>query len=245
MQHKASQDEYTGGQAPYGRRVAADGESLEDDVNESQGRALARQLRSQGSARSSRDGERRQKLFRRRRSRRGIPKLGQRILEWNSICRSNGGFRPVLCHHRLPQHLANVSRVLGAPKNLFVADSKNDDCVSSAPSMQGVPIAVASVSIKQGRHGHVCPPYELAAGRTLRERLQSSFLQCVRPIATKASLRQGQEVDAPITGAPVQSLVADEQVLRVEHRDPGVAEGGRNKSVPDFSVYSACRQPDE
>lgn len=27
MQHKASQGEYTGGQAPYGRRVASDGES--------------------------------------------------------------------------------------------------------------------------------------------------------------------------------------------------------------------------
>jgi hypothetical protein len=31
MQHKASQGEYTGGQAPYGRRVAPDGERLEND----------------------------------------------------------------------------------------------------------------------------------------------------------------------------------------------------------------------
>jgi len=48
MQHKASQGEYTGGQAPYGRRVGADGARLEDDADESQARALARQLRSQG-----------------------------------------------------------------------------------------------------------------------------------------------------------------------------------------------------
>lgn len=48
MQHKASQGEYTGGQAPYGRRVAADGARLEEDAQEAQARALARQLREQG-----------------------------------------------------------------------------------------------------------------------------------------------------------------------------------------------------
>jgi site-specific DNA recombinase len=48
MQHKASQGEYTGGQAPYGRRVAADGERLEEDAHEAQARALARELRLQG-----------------------------------------------------------------------------------------------------------------------------------------------------------------------------------------------------
>jgi len=48
MQHKASQGEYTGGQAPYGRRVAADGERLEPDAEEEEARAVARQLRAQG-----------------------------------------------------------------------------------------------------------------------------------------------------------------------------------------------------
>jgi site-specific DNA recombinase len=48
MQHKASQGEYTGGQAPYGRRVGADGARLEDDPSEADARAMARQLRSQG-----------------------------------------------------------------------------------------------------------------------------------------------------------------------------------------------------
>ena len=48
MQHKASQGEYTGGQAPYGRRVAADGERLELDPREDEARAVARLLRSQG-----------------------------------------------------------------------------------------------------------------------------------------------------------------------------------------------------
>ena len=48
MQHKASQGEYTGGQAPYGRRVGADGERLEEDAREAQARALARELRAQG-----------------------------------------------------------------------------------------------------------------------------------------------------------------------------------------------------
>jgi site-specific DNA recombinase len=48
LQHKASQGEYTCGQAPYGRRVAADGERLEPDAQEQEARAVARQLRSQG-----------------------------------------------------------------------------------------------------------------------------------------------------------------------------------------------------
>ena len=48
MQHKASQGEYTGGQAPYGRRVALDGERMELDPNEEEARALARKLRAQG-----------------------------------------------------------------------------------------------------------------------------------------------------------------------------------------------------
>jgi DNA invertase Pin-like site-specific DNA recombinase len=48
MQHKADQGEYTGGQAPYGRRVAAHGGRLEPDAKEQEARALARQLRSQG-----------------------------------------------------------------------------------------------------------------------------------------------------------------------------------------------------
>jgi site-specific DNA recombinase len=48
MQHMASQGEYTGGQAPYGRRVGADGERLEPEAQEQEARDLARQLRSQG-----------------------------------------------------------------------------------------------------------------------------------------------------------------------------------------------------
>ena len=48
MQHKASQGEYTGGQAPYGRRVAGDGERLEPDPTEDEARTVARQLRAQG-----------------------------------------------------------------------------------------------------------------------------------------------------------------------------------------------------
>ncbi len=48
LQHKASQGEYTGGWAPYGRRVAADGARLEPDPDEEEARAVARQLRSQG-----------------------------------------------------------------------------------------------------------------------------------------------------------------------------------------------------
>ena len=47
MQHKASQGEYTGGWAPYGRRVAADGERLEPAPNEEAARAVALQLRAQ------------------------------------------------------------------------------------------------------------------------------------------------------------------------------------------------------
>jgi DNA invertase Pin-like site-specific DNA recombinase len=48
MQHKAKQGEYTGGQAPYGRRVASDGARLEPDDDEVAARAVARQLRAQG-----------------------------------------------------------------------------------------------------------------------------------------------------------------------------------------------------
>jgi len=48
MQHKAKQGEYTGGWAPYGRRVAPDGASLELDAQEEAARAVARQLRAQG-----------------------------------------------------------------------------------------------------------------------------------------------------------------------------------------------------
>ncbi len=49
MRHKASQGEYTGGWAPYGRRVATDGERLEADPNEEDARAVARQVRAEGS----------------------------------------------------------------------------------------------------------------------------------------------------------------------------------------------------
>ena len=48
MQHKASQGEYTGGQAPYGRRVAQDGARLEPDAQEQEARDVARELRAQG-----------------------------------------------------------------------------------------------------------------------------------------------------------------------------------------------------
>jgi site-specific DNA recombinase len=48
MQHKARQGEYTGGQAPFGRRVGADGAKLEPHPQEEQARAVARQLRSRG-----------------------------------------------------------------------------------------------------------------------------------------------------------------------------------------------------
>jgi len=48
MQHKAKQGEYTGGWAPYGRRVAPDGASLELDAQEEAARAVARQLRAKG-----------------------------------------------------------------------------------------------------------------------------------------------------------------------------------------------------
>ena len=47
MRHKARQGEYTGGWAPYGRRVAAEGERLEADPTEEKARAIARQLRAQ------------------------------------------------------------------------------------------------------------------------------------------------------------------------------------------------------
>jgi DNA invertase Pin-like site-specific DNA recombinase len=48
MQHKIRQGEYTGGQAPYGRRVAACGAILEEHPHEAEARAVARQLRAQG-----------------------------------------------------------------------------------------------------------------------------------------------------------------------------------------------------
>jgi len=48
MQHKATQGEYTGGWAPYGRRVAADGSQLEAQPDEEAARAVARQLRARG-----------------------------------------------------------------------------------------------------------------------------------------------------------------------------------------------------
>ncbi len=48
MQHKARQGEYTGGWAPYGRRVAPDGARLEPDPHEEAARTVARQLRAQG-----------------------------------------------------------------------------------------------------------------------------------------------------------------------------------------------------
>jgi DNA invertase Pin-like site-specific DNA recombinase len=48
MQHKAKQGEYTGGQAPYGRRIAPDGARLEPDSEEQAARAVARQPRAQG-----------------------------------------------------------------------------------------------------------------------------------------------------------------------------------------------------
>ncbi len=48
MQHKAAHGEYTGGQAPYGRRVAEDGTRLARDPEEEAARAVARQLRAEG-----------------------------------------------------------------------------------------------------------------------------------------------------------------------------------------------------
>ncbi len=48
MQYKAKQGEYTGGQAPYGRRVGSDGASLELHPDEVEARDVARELRAQG-----------------------------------------------------------------------------------------------------------------------------------------------------------------------------------------------------
>ena len=48
MQHKARQGEYTGGQAPFGRRVGADGARLERHPQEEEARTVARQLRLRG-----------------------------------------------------------------------------------------------------------------------------------------------------------------------------------------------------
>jgi site-specific DNA recombinase len=45
---KVAQGEYTGGQAPYGHRVAADGARLEPDPSEEAARAVAQQLRAEG-----------------------------------------------------------------------------------------------------------------------------------------------------------------------------------------------------
>src|SRR6267142_5515223 len=45
MQHKVRQGEYTGGWAPYGRRVAPDGSRLEPDPQEEAARAVARQCK--------------------------------------------------------------------------------------------------------------------------------------------------------------------------------------------------------
>ena len=42
MQHKARQGEYTGGQAPYSRRVTPDGAQLEPHPDEKAARAVAR-----------------------------------------------------------------------------------------------------------------------------------------------------------------------------------------------------------
>jgi DNA invertase Pin-like site-specific DNA recombinase len=50
MQHKARQGEYTGGQAPYGARVAADGARLEPDAQEQEARAMARRLYAEGKS---------------------------------------------------------------------------------------------------------------------------------------------------------------------------------------------------
>jgi site-specific DNA recombinase len=47
MQHKAARGEYTGGQAPFGYRVGADGERLEPEPTEQAALELARQLRAE------------------------------------------------------------------------------------------------------------------------------------------------------------------------------------------------------
>ncbi len=49
MQHKAAQGEYTGGQAPWGFRLAADGEHVEPVPEEQAAIEFARQLRAQGA----------------------------------------------------------------------------------------------------------------------------------------------------------------------------------------------------
>jgi site-specific DNA recombinase len=48
MHYKARQGKYTSVQAPYGRRVGADGARLEPNPNEEEARAVPRQLRAQG-----------------------------------------------------------------------------------------------------------------------------------------------------------------------------------------------------
>ena len=48
MQHKASQGEYTGGAAPYGYRLAGDGEHVEEVAEEQAVLRAARALRASG-----------------------------------------------------------------------------------------------------------------------------------------------------------------------------------------------------
>lgn len=48
MAHKRANDEYTGGEAPYGWRVAADGVALEPHAGEQEAISMARDLRAKG-----------------------------------------------------------------------------------------------------------------------------------------------------------------------------------------------------
>ena len=48
MAHKRANDEYTGGEAPYGWRVAADGSALEPHAGEQEAISIARELRAAG-----------------------------------------------------------------------------------------------------------------------------------------------------------------------------------------------------
>src|SRR5438105_15571711 len=47
MQHKAARGEYTGGQAPFGYRVAADGERIDEDPAEQRALEFAKRLRAE------------------------------------------------------------------------------------------------------------------------------------------------------------------------------------------------------
>ncbi len=49
MQHKQAQGEYTGGQAPWGFRLAADGEHVEPAPEEQAAIEFARRLRAEGA----------------------------------------------------------------------------------------------------------------------------------------------------------------------------------------------------